>query len=78
MLETEFQYFIDHQDELVRDYDGKTLVLIGEEVVGVYGNVHDAYFDSMKKYKLGTFMIQRCIAGGPKAYTRYISSAWRL
>jgi hypothetical protein len=77
MFEKEFQYFLDHQDELVRDYDGKILVLRGEQVVGVYESKLDAYSASIKKYERGTFMIQQCIAG-PKAYRRYISSFWRL
>jgi hypothetical protein len=71
MFEKEFQYFLDHQDELVRDYDGKVLVLRGEQVVDVYDTIPEAYFESLKKYEPGSFMLQECIAG-PEAYTSTI------
>lgn len=69
MLESEFKYFLDNQEELVDKYEGKTIVVIGSEVVGVFDNEVDAYTDSVKKYELGTFLIQDCIAG-EAAYTQ--------
>jgi hypothetical protein len=68
MFDKELQFFIDHQDEFVRKYFGKTLVLRGETVEGVYGTPLDAYLDAQKKFPLGTFMIQPC-EPGPGAYT---------
>lgn len=54
-------------------HNGKTLVLRGEKVEGVYGSALEAYLDAGKKYPLGTFMIQNC-QPGPGAYTVTISS----
>lgn len=34
MFKQELQYFIDHQDELVRQYRGQVLLLKGQQVVG--------------------------------------------
>lgn len=68
MLEAEFKYYIDHQDELVAKYNGKFIVIIGESVVGAFNTKPEAYIDSIKKYKLGTFLIQMC-APGPESYT---------
>jgi hypothetical protein len=73
MLEKELQFFIDNQERLVKEHRGKTLVIRGEEVVGVYDSPLEAYLDSMKKYEPGTFMIQPC-AEGTDAYTVTITS----
>jgi len=68
MFEKELAYFIAHQDELVSKFDGKTLVIRGEEVVGAYENSLQAYFAAQKRFPLGTFMLQPC-QPGPGAYT---------
>lgn len=73
MFDKELNYFIENQDRLVSDHRGKTLVLRGEEVVGIYEDALSAYLDSMKKYDPGTFMIQPCTPG-PDAYTVTITS----
>jgi len=73
MFEKELQFFIANQDRLVQEYGGKTLVLRGEEVVGVYGDALEAYLDAAKKYEPGTFMIQPCVEGS-QAYTVTITS----
>lgn len=69
----ELDFFIDHQDELVRQHGGKVLVLKGRAVVGVHKTALEAYLEAQKKYKLGTFMIQPC-EPGTDAYTVTISS----
>lgn len=73
MFETELNYFISHQDELVKQYNGKTLVLQKEQVIGVYDTPLQAYLEAQKEHKLGTFMIQQC-KPGVGAYTVTISS----
>jgi len=73
MLNTEFKYFLDHQDELVKTYNNRVLVIIGEKVVDDYDNYDDAVFQSLKKYKPGTFLLQECTEG-EDAYTDTFSS----
>lgn len=73
MLEKELQFFIDHQERLVNEHRGKTLVIKGEQVVGVYETPLEAYLESLKKYEPGTFMIQPCTEG-TDAYTVTITS----
>lgn len=68
MLDKEFKYYIDNQQKLVKKYNGKFIVIIGDEVVGFYETTEEAYTESIKKYKLGTFLIQHCIPG-PESYT---------
>lgn len=75
MFDREFRYFIEHQDDLVARHRGKILVLVGEEVVGVYETPLQAYVEESRKRTLGTFMIQRCIPG-PDAYTITLANAY--
>ena len=63
MLDKEFQYFIDHQDELVKKYGGKYIVIKGEKVIGAYPSEIKAYKETVKNHELGTFLIQLCEPG---------------
>jgi hypothetical protein len=63
MLLKEFQYYRDHQEELIKKYNGKIIVIVGEIVVGEYSNKKEAYIESIKKYKPGTFLIIECTPG---------------
>ena len=73
MLEKEFKYFLRHQDELVKKYNGRFIVIIGEKVVGDFASDADAYGEMVKSHKLGTFFIQHCIPG-QTAYKQTFSS----
>ncbi len=73
MLKKEFDFYLKNQNELVKKYNGKYLVIIGEEIVGVYDTEMDAYLQSQKKHKLGTFLIQECTPGN-EAYTQIFHS----
>lgn len=68
MLEKEFQFYLNNQDQLVKEYNGKYVVIKGEEVVGAYASEAEAYFESTKTLKAGTFLIQLC-RPGEEAYT---------
>jgi len=68
MLDKEFKYYIDNQDEIVKSYNGKVVVIKDDKVVDAYDSNEQAYFESIKKYKLGTFLIMRC-SPGSDAYT---------
>lgn len=73
MLENEFKYYLDHQAELVEKYNGKFLVIKGNEVIGVYDAEDVAFFETGKKYEPGTFLIQFCEAGD-SSYTQVYHS----
>ena len=60
MLEREYQYFISHHEELFSKYPNKFLVIKGEEVIGVHNSNLEAYNETVKTEKLGTFLIQEC------------------
>ena len=73
MLEQEFKYYLDHQQELVDKYNGKFVVIVGESVDGVYGSQPEAYIESSKKHALGTFLIQK-VSPGNQDYTQTFHS----
>ena len=73
MFEKELKYFISNQKKLVKKYQGKTLVIKGEAVIGVYSSPLEAYIEAQNEHELGTFMIQSCVPG-PDAYTVTIAS----
>lgn len=73
MLEKEFQYYLDNQDELVQMYNGKFLVIKNQKVIASYDSEEDAYFESQKEHELGTFLIQKCTPGND-AYTQTFHS----
>ena len=68
LLDTEFDYYRTHQDELVSRYNGKVLAIAEEDVVAVFETEKDAYFTMKEKYPVGTFLIQLC-SPGEEAYT---------
>lgn len=68
MLNNEFDYYKDNQDYFVDLYDGKYIVLKGEEVLGAYDTQLDAYLESAKNHEVGTFLIQH-VSPGVESYT---------
>jgi hypothetical protein len=57
----EYKFYSKNRNKLLKKYQGKYLVIFNKEVVGSYGNEFIAYKESVKKYKLGTFLIQLCL-----------------
>lgn len=62
-LEKEFIFYRKHQKELVKEHNGKFIVIKNERVIGVYKSEIEAYVETQKTEKLGTFLIQECLAG---------------
>jgi hypothetical protein len=63
MLDKEFKYYIDHQEELVKKYNGKYIVIENNNILGDYNSEAEAYNETLKSHKLGTFLIQHCLPG---------------
>ena len=60
MLETEFRYFEDHEEELIEQYKGRFVIIRGEEVVGVFDGQEDAHKDALGRFEKGTYLIRQC------------------
>ena len=67
-LEKEFKYYLEHQDELVKKYNGKFIVIKNREVIGVFDSELEAIEKTAEKYELGTFLVQKCEPGS-ESYT---------
>jgi len=72
-LEKEFQYYLDHQDELVEKYKGKFIAIQNFEIIGVYNSELEAIQKTSQKYKLGTFLVQ-LVSAGTANYTQTYQS----
>jgi len=72
-LQKELAFFKEHQEELVKKYEGKFLVIKNQEVQGVYNSEIEAYTDAKSKFELGTFLIQQCLPG-KEGYTQVFHS----
>ena len=68
MLDKEFNYYLEHQNELLPLYDGKYVMIVGNKVVGAYNTINEAYYKGKDKYGLGNFLVQLCTPGD-SAYT---------
>ena len=68
-LEKEFEYYLEHQDELVEKYNGKFIVIKDCNVIGVFESELEAIEHTAKQYELGTFLVQKCEPGS-EAYTQ--------
>ena len=68
-LKKEFEYYLEHQDELVKKYNGKFIVIEDCQVIGEYDSRLEAVEKTSKKYELGTFLVQKCEPGS-ESYTQ--------
>ena len=68
-LQNEFQWYLDHQNELVKQYNGKYLVISGGLVIYSSENKEAAYQKGIEKAGAGKFILQLCTPG-TEAYTR--------
>jgi len=73
MLQDFFIWYLEHQNELVKKYNGKFIVIKDNTVVGSYNSSGEALIESEKKFPLGSFIIQECTPG-TEAYTQHFNS----
>jgi hypothetical protein len=67
-LEKDFQYFLDHKEELIKKYNGRCIVIKNCEVIGDFDNELIAIKETTKIHPLGTFIVQICDPG-EESYT---------
>ena len=75
-LDKEFRYYLDHQEEMVDQYNGCVLDIKNSLVIGVYDSEADAVSATRKEHKVGTFLVQR-VSPGEKGYTQRFHSRVR-
>jgi len=72
-LQKEFNYYVANQDEIVKQYQGKQVVIKGEEIIGHYEDMMQAIKETMKTHALGTFMVHPCEPGEENYTAKYSS-----
>ena len=73
MLKDEFQYFLDHQDELVKKYNGRVIVIKDQSVLGDYATELEAITKTQIDHEIGTFLVQKCAPGDESFSATYHS-----
>jgi len=72
-LKKEFESYLANQDEMVRQYNGKFIVLKDEKVLGAYDDELTAITETQKTHQLGTFLVQQ-VSPGTNAYSQTFHS----
>ncbi len=67
-LEKEFNYYLQHKEELIEKYNGKFIVIKNNAVIGQYESELEAVEETSKQHELGTFLVQKCEPGS-ESYT---------
>lgn len=73
MIKDLFNFYLDNQSDFVKKYNGKYLVITKDGVMGAFDNEPQGYYDAVKKFGLGNFIIQLCTPGDG-AYTQHYFS----
>lgn len=58
-LQEDYQYYLDHRDELYKEHPDMFLVIKDKKVIGVYEDQVTAYTETTKEHEPGTFIIQQ-------------------
>lgn len=66
---------MDHQKELVDQYNGKFVVIKDQTVIGVFDSEIQAIQETIKTHELGTFLVQKCEPGNANYSQTYHSRA---
>jgi hypothetical protein len=72
-LKKEFEYYLANQDDLVKRFNGRFVVIRDQKVVGDYADQLSAITEAQKTYALGTFLVQK-VEPGNAAYTQTFHS----
>lgn len=70
-----FDWFLENQENITKEYNGKYVVIKDYEIVESYDDEEKAYFSAKKKYGLGNFLIQKC-TDGEESYSMQISTPY--
>ena len=71
-IDADFDYYVQHQSELVAKYDGKYVVIANREVFGAYDNLDDAFNAGNREYGAGNFFLHQ-VGDGKDNYSTTIS-----
>lgn len=75
MLQDEFKYYLENQEELSKKHFSRFIIIKNKEVIGDYGSEVEAILSARNDFglELGTFLVQQCMPGVDN-YTQYFHS----
>ena len=62
-LENEKEFYKQHRDEWLPRHEGKVAVIKGEELIGVFDTIEDAYEEAVRRLGNELFLIARILNG---------------
>lgn len=72
-LKEAFEFYLENQNEIVKEYDGKYVVIASGSVIGEFDSELEAIEEALKTHKPGTFLVQ-LVSSGDSAYTQNFHS----
>jgi hypothetical protein len=68
MFEAENQFYQANRENLREKYLGKAIVIVGETIIGAYDSIGEAYKETLKTRKPGTFCLKNIPVDPNEAY----------
>jgi hypothetical protein len=68
MFEVENKFYQENRETLREKYLGKAIVIVGESIIGTYDNIGEAYKETMKIKKPGSFCLKNIPIDPTEAY----------
>lgn len=73
MQDKDFDWFLEHYDELYKEYGDAYIAIKNGKVLGVYSSYAEGVRKTQATEEIGTFIVQHC-NGNETGHTNYISS----
>jgi len=67
MLEQEYEFYLENKKEIIKRHLDKVVVIRHNRIVGIYNSTDEALKESVKYYKIGTFLIHKVLLEEPVA-----------
>lgn len=68
----DFEWFVEHYDELYEKYGVSYIAIRDKIILGVYKTIQDGLNDLLKNFQMGEFILQFC-NGDESGYTAIIN-----
>ena len=72
-LKVETEYYLSIRDELLREFEGKYVLIKGTQKVGTYDTAEEAYSTGVSEFGNVPFLIQKIGRGDSAEFIPYLS-----
>lgn len=59
-LEKQYQYYLDHEAEFLKEYEGKFMIISDNLTIKCFDSKKEAYAYGVENLGLGNFLLQEC------------------